>query len=162
MLRCMGRHSSRVSFLILLAGNCDLESKCYACCWSVSWLMMAVFLLKPTSMPPIVISVCECLYLLQEAVQLGKPLLSDILATSELFIQLLINPLNCAWDCLILLCAFSGNFRLILGQQTSDGHIARLINVTGLLLHGKKAYKEAIQVTQKVPSLDDVTEASHI
>lgn len=52
-----------------------------------------------------------CLYLLQEAVLLENPLLSDISAILELSIKLVINPLPCALDWFQPLYAFLNSFR---------------------------------------------------
>lgn len=50
-------------------------------------------------------------YLRQEAVLLENPLLSDISATLELSIRLLINTLHCALDWFWPLCPFLNSFR---------------------------------------------------
>lgn len=61
-------------------------------------------------------------YLLHEGVPFGKLLLPDVAATSDLFIQLLVNPLHCALHWFVLLYAFLDYLRPGLeGQQTPEG-----------------------------------------
>ena len=92
----------------------------------VRWLMMVTILLKPFKIHILCYTSSMNVYLLHEAVLLGKPLLPDVSATSKFFIQLLINPLHCALQWFVLLSAFLDYLRPGLqGQQTSEGRRIR-------------------------------------